>query len=71
MRTKDTNKSVGFLMLCPNSNCKYEGPAQKLRKGSILEATFLCLIFLPLGVLYLIFRYGYDYYCPKCGMQMG
>jgi len=57
-------------IICPNSNCKYEGQPRKVARGSDLLGLFLCLACLPAGILYFIFKGGYCYLCPKCGMQI-
>lgn len=57
-------------IICPNLNCKYEGEPQKEARGSDLLGLFLCLACLPAGILYFIFKGGYRYLCPKCGMQI-
>jgi len=58
-------------MICPNPNCGYEGRAKKRSRGSIIVGIILCLFFLLPGILYFMFKSGYRYYCPKCGLQIG
>lgn len=49
---------------CPN--CKYEG-LQAKPKGSILLFIVLCIVFLPLGLLYLFYLIpGRALKCPQC-----
>jgi hypothetical protein len=57
-------------IICPNPNCGYSGQARKEARGSSLVAVLLFLLGIVPGVLYLIFRRGYRYYCPKCGLQI-
>jgi hypothetical protein len=57
-------------MICPNPNCKYEGPAEAEHRGSyFVMFLLLCLCILP-GVLYALACGGSRYKCPKCGMQI-
>jgi hypothetical protein len=58
------------FIICPNPNCGYNGPPRKEARGSVLVAILLFLLGILPGVLYLIFRRGYRYYCPKCGLQI-
>ena len=57
-------------IICPNPNCGYVGPPKKVARGSCLIGLFLCLFFLLPGILYFMFKSGYRYICPKCGMQI-
>lgn len=57
-------------MICPNVNCGYRGPAKRRKRGSVLLGLLLCLFGLVPGVLYFIFRSGYRYSCPRCGLQI-
>jgi predicted RNA-binding Zn-ribbon protein involved in translation (DUF1610 family) len=57
-------------MICPNPNCRYEGPPRKVARGSVLVGILLLLFFLLPGILYFIFMTGYRYDCPKCGLQI-
>jgi hypothetical protein len=57
-------------IICPNVNCGYRGIARAEKRGStVLGILLLFLCFVP-GVLYFIFRRGYRFYCPKCGLQI-
>lgn len=58
-------------IICPNPNCGYRGPAKKKARGSFLVGLILCLFFLLPGILYFMFKSGYRYSCPKCGLQTG
>ena len=57
-------------IICPNPNCRYQGPPIKVARGSILLGLILLLFFILPGVLYFIFMQGYRYSCPKCGLQV-
>jgi hypothetical protein len=57
-------------IICPNPNCRYEGPPETTPRGSILVGVVLLLFFLLPGILYFIFMQGYRYDCPKCGLQI-
>ncbi len=57
-------------IICPNPNCGYEGRPRCRARGSVLVGLFLCLFFLLPGILYFMFKSGYRYSCPKCGMQV-
>ncbi|MCY3017494.1 MAG: zinc ribbon domain-containing protein [Planctomycetota bacterium] len=55
--------------LCPM--CRSAQPAVKKRKGSILVAIILLLVFLLPGIIYCIVYSGYTYECPDCGYRYG
>ena len=57
-------------MICPNVNCGYKGEAKKTARGSTAVGLLLCCFFLLPGILYFMFKSGYRYSCPKCGMQI-
>ncbi len=57
-------------IICPNPNCRSEGPPRKVARGSILVGVVLLLFFILPGILYFIFMQGYRYDCPKCGLQI-
>ena len=57
-------------IICPNPNCGYRGRARRKARGSVLVGLVLCLFFLLPGILYFMFKGGYRYYCPNCGMQI-
>ena len=57
-------------VICPNPNCRYQGPPRKVARGSILVALLLLCCFILPGVLYAIFMQGYRYHCPRCGLQL-
>jgi len=57
-------------IICPNPNCRYEGPPRKVARGSILVGVLLLCFFILPGLLYFIFMQGYCFYCPKCGLQI-
>jgi hypothetical protein len=57
-------------IICPNPNCIYKGIPKRQARGSFLIGLILCLFFLVPGILYFMFKSGYRYYCPKCGMQI-
>lgn len=57
-------------IICPNPNCRYQGPPRKVARGPILLGLVLLLLFILPGILYFIFMQGYRYYCPKCGLQI-
>lgn len=58
-------------LICPNPNCGYKGNPRKKARGSILVGLILCCFFLLPGILYFMFKGGYRYYCPNCGIQVG
>ena len=57
-------------IICPNPNCGYKGYAKTKNRGSLIIGLFLCLFFLLPGILYLAFKSGQRYSCPKCGLQI-
>lgn len=57
-------------IICPNPNCGYRGrPKRQARGSAVIGLILLCLFIVP-GILYCLFRGGYRYTCPKCGMQI-
>lgn len=60
------NKNI----ICPNSNCGYKGPAKRVARGSAIVGLFLLCFFILPGILYFMFKGGYRYSCPQCGMQI-
>lgn len=70
-------------IICPNANCDYKGLPKKKARGSditllgliiigilTLPLLGLGLIFLIPAIFYWLFRGGYNYSCPKCGIQI-
>jgi hypothetical protein len=57
-------------IICPNPNCGYKGFPKRESRGDVLIGLVLCLFFLLPGILYFMFKSGYRYNCPKCGMQI-
>jgi DNA-directed RNA polymerase subunit RPC12/RpoP len=64
-----TNLAPGDI-ICPNPNCRYQGPPKKVARGSILVGLILLCLFILPGVLYFVFMQGYRYSCPRCGLQI-
>ena len=58
-------------IICPNPKCEYQGPAKRTPKGSTGLGCLLTLLWLLPGILYFIFKSGYRYTCPQCGIQVG
>lgn len=58
-------------IVCPNPKCTYEGEPKRRARGSILVGLVLCCFFLLPGLLYFMFKSGYRYECPACGVQIG
>lgn len=56
-------------IICPNPNCGYKGKPNKIARGSTIVGIILCFFFLLPGILYFMFKSGYRYSCPNCGMQ--
>ncbi len=57
-------------IICPNANCGYKGPPKKVARGSTFIGLILCCFFLLPGILYFMFKSGYRYICPQCGLQI-
>jgi len=57
-------------IICPNVNCGYKGLPKKIHRGSTALGLLLCLFFIVPGILYFMFKSGYRYFCPKCGLQI-
>jgi hypothetical protein len=62
--------ATGETIICPNPQCGYQGPSQRVPRGSTAVGCILLLFFLVPGILYFMFRSGYRYVCPKCGLQI-
>lgn len=61
-----SNKNI----ICPNPNCGYKGTAKRKARGSALVGLILLCFFILPGLLYFMFKGGYRYTCPQCGMQI-
>lgn len=57
-------------IICSNTNCGYVGKRKKKSRGSNLLLIFLLFCFVVPGLLYMAFKSGYSYRCPKCGLQL-
>jgi len=57
-------------IICPNANCGYRGAPRRVARGSVIIGILLLLCFFPGGIAYFIFKGGYRYYCPQCGLQL-
>lgn len=57
-------------IICPNPRCGYVGPPRRKARGSTLLLVLLLLLWILPGLLYLLFRSGYIYCCPRCGMEI-
>ena len=57
-------------IICPNPRCGYVGPPLRVARGSTLAGLVLLLFFVLPGVLYFMFKSGYRYNCPQCGLQI-
>ena len=57
-------------IICPNPNCDYKGKPKRVARGSTIVGLFLLCFFIVPGLLYFIFKSGYRYSCPQCGVQI-
>jgi len=57
-------------IICPNQNCGYKGKPKKISRGNTLVGIILCMFFILPGILYFMFKSGYRYVCPQCGLQL-
>jgi zinc ribbon protein len=62
--------ATGRTIICPNPKCNYVGAPRAKSRGSLLVGLILCLCFLLPGIIYFIVMSGYQYVCPKCGLQV-
>jgi len=55
-------------IICSNPNCGYKGKPKKVERANLW--TFIVLVLLGIwpGILYAVWKRGYEYRCPKCGM---
>jgi hypothetical protein len=58
------------IIICPNAQCGYKGPPQRLPRGDTATGCLLLLFFLIPGIFYFMLKSGYRYVCPKCGLQV-
>jgi hypothetical protein len=57
-------------IVCPNPNCGYVGPGQKIARGSTIIGILLLLCWILPGVIYFMFFSGYRTCCPRCQCQV-
>ena len=62
--------TTGGTIICPNPNCGYQGPPQRVSRANTTLGCILCFFFILPGILYFMFRSGYHYVCPKCGLEL-
>jgi len=56
------------MIVCPN--CGFKGEKKNKKDGNVLITIFLCLIFLPFGILYSLYRLkSKRSTCPECGYE--
>jgi hypothetical protein len=60
------DKTKKLRIICPNTNCRYEGFVRD--EGHGIMGIILCVLFLPIGIIYLICMAGKSS-CPKCGTR--
>jgi DNA-directed RNA polymerase subunit RPC12/RpoP len=58
-------------IICPNPNCGFKGLAKAKSRGSNFVLIVLLFFFIIPGILYMLFKGGYTYSCPNCGIQIG
>lgn len=57
-------------IVCPNLNCGYVGPGDKIARGSTIVGILLLLCWILPGILYFMFFSGYRTCCPQCKCQI-
>lgn len=63
-------ETLAKSIICPNMNCGFQGQAIRIKRANMAIGILLLFFgFLP-GLLYFIFKSGYRYSCPKCGLQI-
>jgi predicted RNA-binding Zn-ribbon protein involved in translation (DUF1610 family) len=68
--TVQTTATTEGIIICPNPSCGYQGPPKRVARGSALVGCVLLLFFIVPGILYFMFKSGYRYICPRCGLQI-
>jgi len=58
------------LIICPNTNCAYQGKSKRKSRGSVVLGLLLLCVGVVPGLIYFMLRSGYIYLCPKCGLQI-
>ena len=62
--------AAGEFIICPNPQCGYQGPSQRLPRGNTAVGCILLIFFVIPGIFYFMLKSGYRYVCPKCGLQV-
>ena len=57
-------------IICSNKNCNFKGLPRKVRRANVGLGCLLCLVFFLPGIFYFMFKNGYNYFCPNCGLQI-
>ena len=57
-------------IVCPNPNCGYVGPGNKIARGSTIVGILLLLCWILPGIIYFMFFSGYRTCCPRCQCQI-
>lgn len=57
-------------IVCPNPNCGYIGPGDKIARGSTIVGILLLLCWILPGIIYFMFFSGYRTCCPRCQCQI-
>ena len=58
-------------VICSNPNCGQRvRPKKKARANAFLAIILLLFLLVP-GIIYVLLRSGYQYFCPVCGAQIG
>jgi predicted RNA-binding Zn-ribbon protein involved in translation (DUF1610 family) len=68
--TVQTAGATGEIIICPNPGCGYQGPPKRVARGNTAVGCLLLLFFIVPGILYFMFKSGYRYICPRCGLQI-
>jgi hypothetical protein len=57
-------------IVCPNPRCGYVGAPRKEKWANTGCGCLLMFFFLLPGILYFLFKSGYRYVCPVCGLMI-
>lgn len=58
-------------VICSNPNCGQRVHPRKESRANVPLGILLMFFFLIPGILYFLLRSGYQYFCPRCGAQIG
>ena len=62
--------AAGEFIICPNPQCGYQGPSQRLPRGNTAVGCIRPIFVVIPRIFYFMLKSGYRYVCLKCGLQV-